>query len=99
MQTINCLEILEYASYLGMDVEDKDLLWIAKGGLKSILLEGWRPCRTTSGEIYYFNFRTGESMQGNSYDKRYREFYRKEKAKKDFNTKLEYEMNVNYSIM
>jgi len=50
-------EIAEYAEWLGMDVEDdKELLWIAKEGLKAPLPNPWKPCQTQEGEIFYFNF-------------------------------------------
>lgn len=78
-------EVVEYAKWLGMDVqEDRDLLWIAREGLKvrrrrlrdsrealmvsfavlhqAPLPENWKPCKTVdTGEIYYFNFATGDS--------------------------------------
>ena len=55
-------EIDEYAQWLGMDpVEDKELMWIAKEGLKAPLPPSWKPCKTPEGELYYFNFSTGES--------------------------------------
>jgi len=39
------LEINEYGVFLGMDpIKDKDLLWIAKEGLKAPLPENWKPC-------------------------------------------------------
>ena len=41
-------EIIEYAKWLGMDLEkDKDLFYIAKEGLKAPLPENWKPCKTT----------------------------------------------------
>ena len=56
-------EVVEYAKWLGMDLDnDKDLLWIAREGLKAPLPEHWKPCKTTdTDEIYYFNFATGAS--------------------------------------
>jgi hypothetical protein len=56
-------EVLEYAKWLGMDpVEDHDLLYIAREGLKAPLPDNWKPCKTAdTEEIYYFNFATGES--------------------------------------
>ena len=50
-------EVIEYAKWLGMDLEaDKSLLWIAREGLKAPLPENWKPCKTTdTEEIYYFN--------------------------------------------
>jgi hypothetical protein len=55
-------EILEYASWIEMDVErEKELYWIAREGLKMCLPEHVKPCKTNEGEIYYFNFVTGHS--------------------------------------
>ena len=55
-------EILEYATWLGMDCdEDPDLLWIAKEGIKAPLPDDWKPCKSSSGSVYYFNIITGES--------------------------------------
>ena len=54
-------DIDQYAQLLGMDlVADKELLWIARDGLKAPLPPGWKPCYTP-GEptnMYYFNFNT-----------------------------------------
>ena len=72
-------EILEYASWLGMELpkekvrrrelavrlcaidsdpfaRTQELLWIAKEGLKAPLPKDWKPCKTPTGDIYYFNF-------------------------------------------
>ena len=39
-------EIVQYAEYLGMDpIADKDLLYIAKEGLKAPLPAPWKPCQ------------------------------------------------------
>lgn len=64
-------EILEYAEWLGAGlgsgvrfdtVDDRDLLWIAEAGLKMPLPSGWKPCQTgDDGEVFYFNFNTGQS--------------------------------------
>lgn len=56
-------EVLEYAKWLGMDpVEDHDLLYVAREGLKAPLPDNWKPCKTAdTDEIYYFNFASGES--------------------------------------
>ena len=58
-------EILEYAEFLGMDVEKEggELLWIAREGLTTKIPPEWKPCKTKdTQEIYYFNFETGESI-------------------------------------
>ncbi|EOD09702.1 hypothetical protein EMIHUDRAFT_248707 [Emiliania huxleyi CCMP1516] len=77
-------EIDEYATWLGMRrPEDDDLLWIASEGLKAPLPEHWKPCKTQDGgEIYYFNFATGESVWDHPCDDYYRKTYEEEKAKK-----------------
>ncbi|CAI5464095.1 unnamed protein product, partial [Closterium sp. Yama58-4] len=55
--------ILEYARWLGMELPgEEELLWVARQGLKSPLPPNWKPCATEDGEIYYFNFQTGESV-------------------------------------
>ena len=66
-------EILEYAKWLGMDIEkERDLFWIAREGLKAPLPENWKPCKTADEEIYYFNFATGESVWDHPCDEYYR---------------------------
>jgi len=56
-------EVVDYAVQLGMELpEDADLLWIALDGLRSELPPEWKPCASPEGEIYYFNFETGESL-------------------------------------
>ena len=69
------LEIVEYAKWLGIDVEkEAELLWIAKEGLMSVLPADWKPCKTNgSEEIYYFNFVTGESSWDHPCDGHYRQ--------------------------
>ena len=56
-------EVDEYAVWLGMDlVQDINLRWIATQGLKRPMPPNWKPCKTPDTcEIYYFNFKTGES--------------------------------------
>ena len=80
-------EIKEYAVWLGMDLEnEKDLLWIASEGLKAPLPEDWKPCRSPEGDIYYFNFSTGESVWDHPCDEYYRKLYQDEKKKKRSST-------------
>ncbi|KAJ3091294.1 hypothetical protein HK102_001039 [Quaeritorhiza haematococci] len=77
-------EILEYAKFLGIDPEkEKDLLWIARDSLKAPLPPNWKPCQTDDGNIYYFNFVTGESIWDHPCDEHYRKLYEKEKAKRE----------------
>jgi chromosome segregation ATPase len=77
-------EVIEYAKWLGMDLDvDNALLWIAREGLKAPLPENWKPCKTTdTEEIYYFNFATGASTWDHPCDEYYRTLYEEEKKKK-----------------
>ncbi|KAJ3382824.1 hypothetical protein HDU84_004039 [Entophlyctis sp. JEL0112] len=75
-------EILEYAKFLGMDEEeDKHLFWIARESLKAPLPADWKPCQSEDGNIYYFNFSTGESIWDHPCDEHYRQLYEREKKK------------------
>ncbi|EFJ05877.1 hypothetical protein SELMODRAFT_96309 [Selaginella moellendorffii] len=66
-------EVAEYAMWLGFDLpHEKQLLWIAREGLKAELPAQWKPCRTEEDEIYYFNFDTGESTWDHPCDDFYR---------------------------
>jgi|UniRef100_A0A7S4GHD2 centrosomal protein CEP164 len=67
-------EIADYARWLGISMDDEeDLLWIAKDGLTTPLPDPWRPCKTNTGDLYYFNFGTGESAWEHPMD----EFFKK----------------------
>mmetsp|Transcript_12602 Transcript_12602/g.27153 ORF Transcript_12602/g.27153 Transcript_12602/m.27153 type:complete len:1830 (-) Transcript_12602:41-5530(-) len=76
-------EVVEYARWLGMDLEaDQDLVWIAREGLKAPLPENWKPCKTMdTKEIYYFNFANGESTWDHPCDAYYRNLYEEEKKR------------------
>ena len=75
-------EMIDYAKWLGMDLEtEKDLMWIAREGLKAPLPEHWKPCKAPdTGDIYYFNFQTGESVWDHPCDEYYKNLYAAEKA-------------------
>ena len=74
-------EIEEYATYLGMDlVEDRHLFYIAKEGLKAPLPGPWKPCKDPQGEVWYYNFQTGEMQREHPCDDYYRKYYLNEKA-------------------
>ena len=76
-------EIEEYAQWLGMiSPDDDDLRWIAREGLKAPLPEHWKPCKTSDGEVYYFNFSTGESVWDHPCDEHYRKLFDEEKRRK-----------------
>lgn len=76
-------DLVEYCGVLGMDpVADRDLMWLAREGLKAPLPVGWKPVKDiTSDEVYYFNYESGESIWEHPQDQRYREMYKAEKAK------------------
>eukprot|EP00930_Biecheleria_cincta_P000508 TRINITY_DN10111_c0_g2_i2.p1 TRINITY_DN10111_c0_g2~~TRINITY_DN10111_c0_g2_i2.p1 ORF type:complete len:315 (+),score=77.79 TRINITY_DN10111_c0_g2_i2:144-947(+) len=63
--------------------EDRDLLWVAKTGLKAPLPAPWKPCTTgDDGEVFYFNFESGESVWDHPCDEYHRKLYQRERAKK-----------------
>ena len=65
-----------------MTDEDAPLRWIAREGLKASLPENWKPCKTgEAGEVYYFNFATGESVWDHPCDEHYRKLFEEEKRK------------------
>ena len=65
-----------------MDLEaEKDLMWIAREA-QARLPEHWKPCKTPgTGDIYYFNFQTGDSVWEHPCDEHYKSLYAAEKAK------------------
>ena len=75
-------EIVEYAKWLGMDLNtDEHLFWVAREGLKAPLPPEWKPCQSPEHELYYFNFQTGESVWDHPCDDHYRSMYQEEKRK------------------
>ncbi|KAG5499992.1 hypothetical protein GH5_04132 [Leishmania sp. Ghana 2012 LV757] len=74
-------EVLEFADWIGMKLpEDSEFLWIAREGLKTPLPKEWKPCSTSDGEVYYFNFKTGESSWDHPMDGVFRQRFEQEKA-------------------
>eukprot|EP00891_Asterochloris_glomerata_P009843 jgi/Astpho2/9843/e_gw1.00149.202.1_t len=66
-------EIAEYAAWLGLDMDkEQDLLWIAREGLKAKLPPDWKPCRSPEGDVYYFDFATGQTSWDHPCDDKYR---------------------------
>ena len=55
-------------------------MWIAREGLKAPLPEHWKPCKTPTGDIYYFNFQSGDSVWDHPCDEYYKKLYDTEKA-------------------
>ncbi|KEG05474.1 hypothetical protein DQ04_21571000, partial [Trypanosoma grayi] len=75
-------ELEEYAEWLGIDVEkEPQLLWIASEGLRTPLPTEWKACRTGDGEVYYFNFLTGDSSWDHPLDDVFKKKVEEERAK------------------
>ncbi|CCW62258.1 unnamed protein product [Phytomonas sp. EM1] len=84
-------EVEQYALSLGMKLpEDKMFLPIARAGLKELLPQEWRPCRNSKNDLYYFNFKTGETSSKHPvdciYEKRYQEAKRRQLAEQKKNS-------------
>nr|XP_018666680.1 centrosomal protein of 164 kDa-like [Ciona intestinalis] len=76
-------EIHEYARVIGLDpFVDADLLWIAKEGINAPLPPHWKPCQDTNGDIYYFNFESGDSIWDHPCDEFYRAMVIEERQKR-----------------
>jgi len=68
--------IMKHARYLGMDpVFDANLLWIAEESLDAVLPEGWTECFDESGNVYYWNEKTDQSIWEQPMDDYYRFLY------------------------
>ena len=78
-------EIREYACWLGADLEtDQDLFYIAKEALLADLPADWKlyQKKDGSGEPFYFNLKTGESIWDHPLDKYYKELFQTQKELK-----------------
>jgi len=76
-------EIFEYAQSIGIDpIREKDLLFIAREGIVAPLPADWKPCQDASGDIYYFNFQTGDSVWDHPCDDYYRNMVLEEKRRR-----------------
>jgi hypothetical protein len=74
-------EIEEYAKWIGMDLpEDNEFLYIAREGLQAPLAAPWKPCKTSAGEVYYFNFESAQSQWEHPSDEHYRQLFHTAKA-------------------
>ncbi|KAG2393967.1 hypothetical protein C9374_003731 [Naegleria lovaniensis] len=75
-------DVLKYAEFLGIDPQlEPELLDIAREGIKAPLPDGWRPCQS-DGQLYYFNFHTGESIWDHPLDAYYKQKVKEERMKK-----------------
>eukprot|EP01059_Diplonema_ambulator_P000444 TRINITY_DN10376_c0_g1_i2.p1 TRINITY_DN10376_c0_g1~~TRINITY_DN10376_c0_g1_i2.p1 ORF type:complete len:181 (+),score=25.34 TRINITY_DN10376_c0_g1_i2:32-544(+) len=76
-------DIKDYATYLGIDrATEADLYWIAEEGVRARLPEGWKPCSTRKGQVYYFNTVTGQSSWTHPKDTEFKELLEAERLKK-----------------
>ncbi|KAG5500570.1 hypothetical protein JKF63_03665 [Porcisia hertigi] len=75
-------ELLEFADWIGMKLpQDSEFLWLARDALKTPLPKEWKPCSTGDGDVYYFNFKTGESSWDHPMDQIFRQRFQEEKAR------------------
>jgi hypothetical protein len=76
-------DIEDYAKFLGADLpEDRDLLYIAEEGILAQLPPLWKPFKTATEDIYYFNTKTGESQWEHPCDEQYRKLMQDAKTAK-----------------
>ncbi|TGZ55631.1 hypothetical protein CRM22_010328 [Opisthorchis felineus] len=67
-------EVLLYAQSIGIDpINEPELMPLAYEGLNAPLPSEWKPCEDINGDIYYFNFATGDSIWDHPCDVYYRQ--------------------------
>ncbi|KAM5131895.1 centrosomal protein of 164 kDa [Mantella aurantiaca] len=75
-------EIQEYARMIGINPDtEHELMWLAREGIVAPLPPDWKPCQDVTGDIYYFNFATGQSTWDHPIDEHYRELVSQERDK------------------
>ncbi|XP_039540790.1 centrosomal protein of 164 kDa-like isoform X2 [Pimephales promelas] len=75
-------EIHEYAVEIGIDpLREPELLWLAREGMVAPLPDEWKPCQDITGEVYYFNFSTGQSTWDHPCDEQYRQLVVQERER------------------
>ncbi|KAM4652587.1 centrosomal protein of 164 kDa isoform 2-T3 [Discoglossus pictus] len=75
-------EIQEYARLIGVDPKtEPELMWLAREGIVAPLTAEWKPCQDITGDIYYFNFATGQSTWDHPNDEHYRELVVQERER------------------
>jgi len=76
-------EVLEYAEYLGIDLDrEKDLLWIAREGVTAPVPAPWKACTENGDDIFYFNFETGDSIWDHPSDEHYKKLLQEKRLEK-----------------
>ncbi|XP_066522859.1 centrosomal protein of 164 kDa-like isoform X2 [Hoplias malabaricus] len=75
-------EIHEYAREIGIDPgREPELLWLAREGIVAPLPPEWKPCQDVTGDVYYFNFSTGQSTWDHPCDEQYRQLVAQERER------------------
>ncbi|XP_041920507.1 centrosomal protein of 164 kDa-like isoform X4 [Alosa sapidissima] len=75
-------EIHEYAREIGIDpVKEPELLWLAREGIVAPLPPEWKPCQDVTGDVYYFNFSSGQSAWDHPCDEQYRQLVLQERER------------------
>ncbi|KAL6471982.1 hypothetical protein MHYP_G00206320 [Metynnis hypsauchen] len=75
-------EIHEYAREIGIDPDrEPELLWLAREGIVAPLPPEWKPCQDVTGDVYYFNFSTGQSTWDHPCDEQYRHLVAQERER------------------
>ncbi|XP_042151927.1 centrosomal protein of 164 kDa isoform X5 [Oncorhynchus tshawytscha] len=75
-------EIHEYAREIGIDPnQEPELLWLAREGIVAPLPPEWKPCQDVSGDVYYFNFSSGQSTWDHPCDEQYRSLVKQERER------------------
>jgi len=73
-------EVKDYATYLGIQPSEPDLLWIASEGLVAPLPQGWTEHRTADANPYFHDSKSGKSSWQHPYDPYYRQLVTKTRA-------------------
>ncbi|KAK6295780.1 hypothetical protein J4Q44_G00334930 [Coregonus suidteri] len=75
-------EIHEYAREIGIDPNrEPELLWLAREGIVAPLPPEWKPCQDVTGDVYYFNFSSGQSTWDHPCDEQYRSLVKQERER------------------
>ncbi|XP_072310905.1 uncharacterized protein [Eucyclogobius newberryi] len=75
-------EVRDYANEIGIDPDtEPELMWLAREGAIAPLPSGWKPCQDVTGDIYYFNFSTGDSSWEHPGDESYRNLVLQERER------------------
>ncbi|KAM9453613.1 uncharacterized protein cep164 isoform 8-T8 [Salvelinus alpinus] len=75
-------EIHEYAREIGIDPNrEPELLWLAREGIVAPLPPEWKPCQDVTGDVYYFNFSSGQSTWDHPCDEQYRSLVNQERER------------------